>query len=102
MSTIIILFTAGDPEALGQKLYQSLKNYAEKWGPSIMEDDNRSLVQWSERERATVFESDLETNFQLVKECCYAIFEESLHHMGKYEVPNLAVFEAGSCQQQTS
>lgn len=60
-----------------------------------MADSNRSVVLWTARDRATVGEADLERNFELLKESTFNVFEESINHTRKYEVPNLAEFEAG-------
>ena len=59
-------------QAVAKKICNAIKFYAEKWGTRIMQDDSRAIVEWSERERQVVFESDT----------C-AIFEDTLQfHIG--------------------
>ena len=63
-----------------------------------MSTDDRVIVTWVDRERPTIMEQDLESNFVLCKEIIIACLEKSL---GCYltddikEVPNLSDFEAG-------
>ena len=82
-------------KAVGLHLFKALKNYAERWGPTIMKSPDRVMVDWSERDRAVVVEQDLEGNFQLCKEAIIACCERSLHPDEVKEIPNLADFEAG-------
>lgn len=90
-------------KACGLHLYRGLKNFAELRGPEIMSTEERVIVHFPARQRPLPNESDLELNFDLMKEMIACCMEQSLADANsKHEIPNLAEFEAGiiSCMNK--
>eukprot|EP00435_Cladocopium_sp_Y103_P017172 s3511_g4.t1 len=80
-----------------QHLYEGLRKYTEKFGPTIMSSIERAVVKYSERTRPIVVEQDLEGNFPLLKEATLSCFEQMLKDADLSdcrEIPILAEFEA--------
>ena len=75
-------------------LYESLRVYAQKWGPSIMQSDDKEIAVYAARDRPVITESDLDSNYKLLKETVYACFENRLKPGVQHEIPVLADFEA--------
>ena len=86
--------TFGSLQATAMVLYESLRVYAQKWGPSIMQSDDRDVAVYSAWDRPVITESDLDSNYELLKETVYACFENSLKPGVQHEIPVLADFEA--------
>ena len=87
-------------KACSQRLYMALEKHTRSRGPTIMASQEREVVTFENRDRQVMMEQDLETNFELVRECIYVCMEMSLQlpprEDGKFnEIPNLSEFEAG-------
>ena len=85
-------------KAVGLQLHGALSSFAQTRGPAIMSTADREVVNFSERQRGVVTESDLEQNFDLLQEVACSCFELWLKPTAKSEIPVLADFEAGLCE----
>ena len=86
-------------EVVAQDIFQAVKRFIEKWCTRIMQSPERHVVEFHDRVRPVIMESDLETNFSIIKETTFSIYERCLKrlNMGETdfkEIPNLEDFEA--------
>ena len=85
---------------MGLHLFDSIKKFCDRHGPTIMSTPERALVAWGQRARPIAVEEDLEKNFVLLKDLIMACCEKTLQHPiddDAKEIPHLADFEAGLC-----
>ena len=92
---------------VAQDIFQALKRFSEKWCTRIMQSPERHVVEFHDRVRPVIMESDLETNFSILKETSFSIYERCLKrlNMGESdfkEIPNLEDFEARFQHQNLS
>ena len=59
-----------------------------------MQSVDKDIADYPPRDRPVITESDLESNYELLKETVYACFENSMKPGVQHEIPVLADFEA--------
>ncbi len=72
---------------MGQAIYEGLRQYSLSNGPRICNDIDRAVVIWTERPKQTVLESDLEANYEVLREVMLQVlrFGEKIYQY-HYEV----------------
>ena len=55
-------------QAIGQAIYAGLHQYALQNGPAICQTEDKSMLEWTERDKQTIFEGDLESNYLILRD----------------------------------
>ena len=62
-------------QVLGQRIFEAMSVHAKKFGPTIMQTEDRVLVDIPQRDKLGTYDVDIENNFALIKEVLFPLLD---------------------------